>query len=194
MTRLVRAAAGGVVVFVLVLVAAVSGLVALVGSAQLREETWWSGTGVAVGGEVFADPVTAQAEVLDVDASGTDGGWASADVAVESGPGEVEVTYLDLGERTDDSPPLPEVGDVIEVVHQAGSYDYVVRVDDPVLTGQPDQGSGEDDVQEQRAAAQELVRRSGVLAVSSLVLALVVAAATVVVVRRAPAETHAWAG
>lgn len=188
MDRSTRAVLGGVVVFVLVLVAAVSGAVVLVGAAQLRDDGGWFASDEAPFDGPFMDPVTVQAEVLDIDGDvGVDYGWASADVAFEAPDGTREVAYVDLGEQTDDSPPLPEVGDRIEVVHERTEPSFVLRADDPQLTGElpevgPEAASGE----EQRAAARDLVRRSGVLALSALGLAVVVGLVTLVAVRRAP--------
>lgn len=185
MSRSTRAGVGGVAVFVLLLMAAVSALVAVVASGQAREEdgSWVQSEPP---GELFTDPVTVRAEVLDVDGSGE--GWASADVAVDTGAGR-KVTFVDLGEQTDTSPPLPAVGDMIEVVYERGQPDYVVWANDPMLTGE-----GLDDVveppdeEDRQQAARTLVRRTGGLAVGCLVVALLVGGATAVLIVRAPPE------
>jgi hypothetical protein len=195
MSRSTRAVVGGVVAFVLVLVAAVSGAVVLVGTAQLRGDGGsLSGFEPVPGGSPFVDPVTVQAEVLDIDGEGGEDtgdvyGWASVDVAFETPDGTTEVAYVDLGPQTDDSPPVPEVGDTIEVVHERGEPSFVLRADDPQLTGEPgDVAPDAVSLEDQRGAAEQLVRRSGVLALSALVLAVVVGLLTLVAVRRAPVD------
>lgn len=194
MNRSTRAVVGGVVVFVLLLVAAVSGAVVLVGTAQLRDDDAWfsdvSGPGVGP----FVDPVTVQAEVLDIDGETSDGmdGWASADVAFEAADGTREVAYVDLGPQAADSPPLPEVGDTIEVVHERDQPSFVLRADDPQLTGElPDVEPDAASLEERRDAAAQLVRRSGVLALSALALAVVAGLVTLVAARRAPEDRPA---
>jgi hypothetical protein len=187
---------GAVVCFVLVLVAAVSGLVAAVGSDQLREDGW-PATGVSgPGPEMFTDPVTVDAEVLDLDGdvgpgAGGEVGWASADVVFETEAGQREVVYVDLGEQTADSPPLPQVGDTIEVVYERGEPGFALRADDPALGGSPDgraDASSDPSGTQVREATQAVVRRSAVLALSSLLLAVLVGLIAVVAVRRAPQE------
>lgn len=198
MSRSTRAVVGGVVVFVLVLVAAVSGAVVLVGTSQPRDDDWWGAYEPAPAGSPFMDPVTVDAEVLDIDGDPVDPepgqgyGWASADIVFETSDGTREVAYVDLGPQGDDSPPLPEVGDTIEVVHERDQPSFVLRADDPQLTGElPDVEPDAAGVEEQRTAAQVLVRRSGVLALCALVLAVVVGLATLVAVRRAPGDRPA---
>lgn len=192
MQRTSRAVAGGVVVFVLVLVAAVSGLVALVGGSQLGVEGGEPMT--QAGGEFFMDPVTVEAEVLDVDGEADgDYAWLSVDVRFDTPDGGTEVAMVDLGERTAESPPPPQVGDVIEIVHERDEPGFAVRADDPMLTEERADDIGSIDPG-QRAAAEALVRRSTLLAVCSLGLALLLGALTVVAVARAPAPAPpTWA-
>ncbi|WP_380164106.1 hypothetical protein [Jannaschia sp. R86511] len=185
MTRSSRAAVGAVAVLVLVLVAAVSGLVALVGSAQLRDDT--ASTGFEdPGTDLFPDPVTVRAEVLDVDGVPADG-WLSVDVAFETEDGGREVATVDLGEQEADAA-RPQVGDTIEVVHERSDPSWVLRADDPMLTGATVDEGIEPDPQASRAAAQALVDRTRALSLGSLGLALLLVLLTVVAVRRAPAS------
>lgn len=184
MTRSTRIATGAVVCFVLVLVAAVSGLVALVVQSQ-ADQVSAPALQPEPSQDVFLDPVTTQAEVLDVD--GVDDGWASADVRFTTEDGQVEVGYVDLGEVG--TAGLPQVGDTIDVVHERGQPQSLLRADDPMLTGEPVETGpdGLPPVDPGRAAA-DLAGRVGVLAVGSLVAAVVAAGLTVLAVRRAPAD------
>lgn len=192
MPRSSRAAAGGVVVLVLLLVAAVSGLVAAVAAAQVRGEGWTTYEEPPAG-EFFTDPVTVQAEVLDVDGDQGDGfGWASADVAFETDAGGREVAVVDLGEQDGTSPPLPEVGDTLTVVHERADPSYVLRADDPMLTGEVVDDVPGVTAEEAREEGEALVARTRALALASLGLAVLVAVLTVVAVRRAP-PGRGWA-
>lgn len=193
---------GGVVVFVLLLVAAVSALVAGVAWSQLQ------GGRFAVlesspEQQPFLDPVTVQAEVLDVDGDAPDhGGWVGVDVRFRTPDGGTEVAFVDLGGRTDE---VPRVGETIEVVHERDDPDWVLAADDPMLTGRTADGTevGVDDgveetdtaVTEGRAAAEALVRRTVVLSGAALLGALAAGALTLVAVRRAPQPQPArWEG
>ncbi len=185
MPRSSRAAAGAVAVLVLLLVAAVSGLVAAVGAAQGRADGWFVPVDES-GSAFFIDPVTVEAEVLDVDGDQeVDYGWASVDVAFDTGGGR-EVSVVDLGEQDGTSPPLPQVGDTITVVHERSDPSFVLRADDPVLTGEPVDEDPGITADQAREVGEALVARTRALALGSLVLAVVVAAVTVVAVRRAP--------
>ncbi|MGJ7439436.1 hypothetical protein [Aquipuribacter sp. MA13-6] len=189
MPRSSRAAVGGVVVLVLLLVAAVSGLVAAVAAAQVRGGGP-SASEAQPAEEWFTDPVTVEAEVLDVDGDRA-GGWASVDVAFDTEVGR-KVSVVDLGEQDGSSPPLPEVGDTVTVVHERSDPSYVLRADDPVLTGEVVDDVPGVTAEEARATGQALVGRTRALALGSLALAVVVAVVTVVAVRRAP-PARGWA-
>lgn len=196
MTRATRAAVGVVVGFVLLLVAGVAGLVAVVAAGQEP------GVGSAFSepvGPFFRAPVTAQAEVLDIDGEvGGEFGWATADVAFTTPDGRTEVSSVDLGPQDSDSPPLPEVGDTIDVVFEAEEPSFVLRADDPMLTGgipddgteAPPSGSETQDRVEEQAALDAVVRRTGGLALVALVGALAVGVVTVLAVRRAPHQVR----
>ena len=190
MTRSARLAVGGVMLFVLLLVATVSGLVAAVGSSQLSEDGWFAAMDQPSGPEVaFADPVEVQGEVIDVDAR-QDEGWASVDVSFPDSDGGTEVGMVELG-TIDGSYEVPEVGDTIDLVHESGDPSWVLRADDPMLESSEvtsDVVGGSVTVAEQRAATEAVVRRCGALAVGSLLAALLVGLLTTVAVRRAPGE------
>lgn len=183
MPRSTRAAVGGVTVLVLLLVAAVSGLVAVVAAAQEQDGGWFVSVEGPTG-DYFVDPVEVDAEVLDVD--GDDYGWASVDVAFDTEDGGREVALVDLGEQDESSPPLPQVGDTVAVVHERAEPSFVLRADDPMLTGMPDETVEQPSAEEALAAAQELVARMRTLALVSLALAVASVVVTVVAVRRAP--------